>query len=126
MNSPGRAHRKGLTIIELAEMFPSEPAAAAWFESVLWPAGRCCGHCGSTRTSPVASRKPMPYWCSDCREYFSVKTGTAMQRSKVSLREVGHRHLPLSDEPQERVVDEAPPRHRRLAEDGLVHAAPYP
>ena len=86
MNSPGRAHRTGLTIIELTDMFPSEPAAAAWFESVLWPDGRCCGHCGSTRTSPVPSRKPMPYWCSDCREYFSVKTGTAMQRSKVPLR----------------------------------------
>ena len=28
----------------------------------------------------------MPYWCSDCREYFSVKTGTAMQRSKIPLR----------------------------------------
>ena len=67
-------------------MFPSEEAASAWFEGVLWPAGRCCGHCGSTRTSPVASRKPMPFWCSDCREYFSVKTGTAMQRSKIPLR----------------------------------------
>ena len=38
------------------------------------------------KTSPVASRKPMPYWCPDCREYFSVKTGTAMQRSKIPLR----------------------------------------
>ena len=28
----------------------------------------------------------MPYWCSDCRSYFSVKTGTAMQASKVPLR----------------------------------------
>ena len=28
----------------------------------------------------------MPYWCTDCRSYFSVKTGTAMQRSKVPLR----------------------------------------
>ena len=84
--APGKAHRQGLTIIELTDMFPSEDAASAWFESVLWPDGRCCGHCGSTRTSPVASRKPMPFWCSDCREYFSAKTGTAMQRSKIPLR----------------------------------------
>ena len=28
----------------------------------------------------------MPYWCTDCRRYFSVKTGTAMQRSKIPLR----------------------------------------
>ncbi len=86
MSSPGKAYRPGLTIVELTDMFPSEEAASDWFESVLWPNGRCCGHCGSTRTSPVASRKPMPFWCSDCREYFSVKTGTAMQRSKIPLR----------------------------------------
>ena len=85
-NSPGRAHREGLSITDLTDMFPSEEAASLWFENVLWPDGRCCGHCGSTRTSPVASRKPMPFWCSDCREYFSVKTGTAMQRSKIPLR----------------------------------------
>ena len=28
----------------------------------------------------------MPYWCADCRSYFSVKTGTAIARSKVPLR----------------------------------------
>ena len=28
----------------------------------------------------------MPYWCTDCRSYFSVRTGTALERSKVSLR----------------------------------------
>jgi len=28
----------------------------------------------------------MPYWCSDCRRYFSVRTGTVFARSKVPLR----------------------------------------
>ena len=28
----------------------------------------------------------MPYWCTSCRSYFSVRTGTALERSKVSLR----------------------------------------
>ncbi|MCY3941353.1 MAG: IS1595 family transposase [Gammaproteobacteria bacterium] len=28
----------------------------------------------------------MPYWCTDCRGYFSVRTGTLMQDSRVSLR----------------------------------------
>ena len=28
----------------------------------------------------------MPYWCSACRSYFSVKTGTVMQSSKLPLR----------------------------------------
>ena len=28
----------------------------------------------------------MPYWCTDCRSYFSVRTGTAIARSNVPLR----------------------------------------
>ena len=31
--------------------------------------------------------KPMPYWCSSCRRHFSVRTGTAIERSHVSLRQ---------------------------------------
>ena len=83
--APGKAHREGLTVVELMDMFPTEEAAAAWFESVIWPDGRHCPKCGSLRTSG-ASHAKMPYWCTDCRSYFSVKTGTAMQRSKIPLR----------------------------------------
>ena len=28
----------------------------------------------------------MPYWCTDCRSYFSVKTGTVLEGSKLPLR----------------------------------------
>ena len=28
----------------------------------------------------------MPYWCATCRRYFSIKTGTALQRSRLPLR----------------------------------------
>ncbi len=28
----------------------------------------------------------MPYWCKDCRSYFSVKVGTVMESSKLPLR----------------------------------------
>ena len=84
--SPGRADRDGISIIELMAMFPTEEAATKWFESVIWPSERCCGHCGSVKTSEVPNRKPMPYWCTDCRSYFSVRTGTAIARSNVKLR----------------------------------------
>ena len=84
--APGRAHREGLSIIELMNLFPTEEAATAWFESVVWPSERCCGHCGSVKTSEVPNAKPMPYWCTDCRKYFSVRTGTAIARSNVPLR----------------------------------------
>ena len=68
------------------EMFPDEVTATKWFESHVWPTGRCCGHCGSINTREVPKAKPMPYWCTDCRSYFSVRTGTAIAKSKVPLR----------------------------------------
>ena len=83
--APGKAHREGITLVELMDMFPTEEAATEWFESAIWPNGRHCPKCGSERTRE-ASHKKMPYWCTDCRSYFSVKTGTVMQSSKIPLR----------------------------------------
>ena len=84
--APGKAHREGVTLVQLIDMFPDEGSATRWFEVHVWPSGRCCGHCGSTHTSEVPNAKPMPYWCPDCRSYFSVRTGTALSHSKVPLR----------------------------------------
>ncbi len=72
--------------MDLQDMFPDEDSAIKWFESTYWANERCCGHCGSTATSEVPKRKPMPYWCKDCRSYFSVRTGTALQNSRLPLR----------------------------------------
>ena len=83
--APGKNHREGISVIELGDMFPDEDAAGKWFESHVWPDGRHCPRCGSTRTHEAKHNK-MPYRCSDCRSYFSVKTGTALESSKISLR----------------------------------------
>ena len=84
--APGKAHREGLTLVQMMEMFPTEEAATEWFESVVWPDGRHCGKCGSVNTREVPNAKPMPHWCTDCRSYFSVRTGTPIARSNVPLR----------------------------------------
>ena len=83
---PGKYYRKGMTIIEVMDMFPDEETATKWVESALWPTGRCCGHCGSLDNSEVPNAAPMPYWCKDCRKYFSCRTGTAFERSRVPMR----------------------------------------
>ena len=83
---PGRSHREGLTVIELLRMFSDDAAAEEWFEKERWPDGRFCPDCGSTNTVPVATRKPMPYRCRDCRNHFSVRKGTVMQSSKLGLQ----------------------------------------
>ncbi len=83
---PGKFHRDGITLVQLMDMFPDEAAAVAWFEEAVWPDGqRYCGHCGSARTRE-ASHPKMPCWCTDCRSYFSVRTGAAMRNSRVPLR----------------------------------------
>lgn len=83
--APGKSYRNGLTLVDIMEMFPTENAAVKWFESALWSDGRKCGHCKGTNTRE-ASHKTMPYWCTDCRKYFSVRTGTVLACSKVKLR----------------------------------------
>ena len=37
----------------------------------------------------------MPYWCSDCRSYFSVRTGHGDAMLENPAAEVGYRHLPM-------------------------------
>ena len=85
-NAPGKSYREGISLLDLAEMFPDEAAAIAWFEQTMWPDGRVCGHCGSDETKEVPNAKPMPYWCKDCRSYFSVRTGTAIEKSRLPLQ----------------------------------------
>ena len=84
--APGKSHRKGISILQMAEMFPDEQTAHKWFESWIWPTGeRACTRCGSLNTHE-AKHKTMPYRCRDCRKYFSVKTGSAMESSKLPLQ----------------------------------------
>ena len=83
--APGKSDREGVTLVQLCDMFPTEESAREWFEARIWPNGRHCPHCGSTRTHE-ASHNNMPYRCSDCRGYFSVKTGTVMHKSHIPLR----------------------------------------
>ena len=83
--APGKHYRTGLSLIEVMDLFPTEEAATKWFEGIVWGRGRCCGKCGSLKTRE-ANHKTMPYWCTDCRSYFSVRTGTPLARSNVPLR----------------------------------------
>ena len=76
-----------MSIIELMTMFPTAEAATAWLESVVWAGGRRCGHCCGVNTHDVPNAESMPYLCTVCRSYVSIRTGTAISRSNVPLRE---------------------------------------
>ena len=81
----GKNYCRSITVMELAEMFPDEDSAREWFELRIWSQGRFCPRCKGTRTCE-ASHKDMPYWCTDCRKYFSIRTGTVMEASNISYR----------------------------------------
>ena len=99
--APGKAHREGLTIVQLMDMFPTEEAATKWFESIGlagWSNG-IAAKCGSVAyPRSLSNAKYMPYWCTDCRSYFSVKHGnrrcSAVENPDA---EMGDCHLPVPD-----------------------------
>lgn len=88
--APGKNFRKGISLIEIVEMFPDDLTAEAWFEEQRWGisgAPTCCPLCGDAdRLTATKSRKPLPYWCGSCRRHFSVRSGTVMHRSHIPLR----------------------------------------
>ena len=70
-----------------APHFQDEDKARERLESLRWPTGPFCPHCGSfdaTRLSGKKHRKGLVQ-CNDCREQFTVTVGTVFERSKVPL-----------------------------------------
>lgn len=68
--------------------FNDEDAAREHLESVYWPKGAVCPHCGGTdRNSKLngESHRAGLYFCGDCRSQFTVTVGTVFERSKVPL-----------------------------------------
>ena len=84
-SGPGKAFRKGITLIEAVQTYGDDSAAETWFINQRWPDGLRCAHCGSDRVTERANRKPMPFHCKDCRQYFSVRTNSVLQSSNISL-----------------------------------------
>ena len=71
-----------LSAYEFMKKFSTERKAIEFFEEIRWPKGPVCPSCKSKR---IAKRKFPYYRCKDCRDIFTVRTGTIFQRSKISL-----------------------------------------
>ena len=82
---PGKAYRKGITLLDVVQRFNTEEKAEEWFIAQRWPDGVTCPFCDSDNIAVVASRKPQPFRCRTCRKHFSVKTDTLLHSSKIPL-----------------------------------------
>ncbi|OYX96291.1 MAG: IS1595 family transposase, partial [Novosphingobium sp. 35-62-5] len=77
---------KTVSLYQFFERFPNEEAARQYFERNRWNGEVSCPHCGSLSVASVKSMKPMPYRCRDCRQHFSVRTGTVLAESRLPLQ----------------------------------------
>ena len=86
-NAPGRAHREGVSLIEFTELVPDEATAKIFFEQRRWPGDTACPRCGSLKVRDISETKQsMPWRCDDCKKYFSVRTNSVMEDSRIPLR----------------------------------------
>ena len=69
-----------------APYFLDKDKARERLESLRWPDGPICPHCGSVKAWPIKTRDGL-YKCAEyqCRKQFTVTVGTVFERSKVPL-----------------------------------------
>ena len=83
---PGKSYRKGISLIQALQQFGDDAQAEAWFASRRWPTGIRCPKCDSDAISTRKGNRQTPqYHCKACTSNFTVKTGTIMHDSKLTL-----------------------------------------
>jgi transposase-like protein len=70
-----------ISTFELFAMFPDQETARAYLEKNLWPDGPRCSVCGLGER--ITIRKDGFYRCNQCKEDFTVRTGTIFERSHI-------------------------------------------
>ena len=86
MKAPGKYYRKGLSLIKVMKLFPDDKKAEEWLIKERWGKNVSCPHCHSEDIQKNVKHPTMPFRCRKCRKFFSVRTGTCMQSSKLSYQ----------------------------------------
>ena len=89
----GKNPQGDLTLIQVMQRFSTEEAARTYFETLRWPNGPVCPHCGNAaagRSWKVTANKgkkirPGLYKCAECSQTFTVTVGTVMEDTHLPL-----------------------------------------
>lgn len=75
------------TLSVLDERFTDARTAALYLESVRWPDGAVCPHCGNGERKHylLKDEKRRVWKCAACRKQFTVTIGTIFERSHIPL-----------------------------------------
>ncbi len=72
------------SLIAFQRHFPDDDACARYLAELRWPEGFVCPACGQRSAWQLRS-KPWTYECRGCRRQTSLKAGSVMHGSKLSL-----------------------------------------
>jgi transposase-like protein len=72
-----------LSTYDLMRKYPTEESAVEYLMPILWPEGPFCPYCGSKNHR--SRRKLATFFCSDCRQDFTIRTNTIFHRSHIPL-----------------------------------------
>src|SRR3984893_4572989 len=72
-----------ISTFQFFAMFPDQESARTYLEGRLWPQGPRCPVCGTG--DRITARIGGFYRCNQCKEDFTVRTGTIFERSHVPL-----------------------------------------
>lgn len=84
--APGRFHREGVSVLDFFRAFPNEREAEDWFVVCRWPDGVRCPKCNGSNVYEPSGNSVQRFRCRPCRRYFSTRTGTVLESSKLGYQ----------------------------------------
>lgn len=87
MSKKKKRKAETIGVFEFVEnVFPTERSAVRFLERRRWGNKVRCARCNITKGIKRATQGKHTYWCKKCRQPFNVKTGTALEGSKIPYR----------------------------------------
>lgn len=75
-----------ISAFEFMDKFPTDDVAREHLESLRWDESIDCPYCSVINESTPDKSRPGYHRCRECRQYFTVRTGTIFERSHIGLR----------------------------------------